>query len=229
MPRRHGAASKSTLQQRRAQALEESRDDYLERREAIVRAAVEVFHAKGFSETTLADIAQAGNIDRASIYYYFENKAEIFRHAVVEEFLEDVVAVETIAAGPEPAPEKLRAIIRTLMANYGRHITEVIAREAEQRWPPLRPSGDEPWLEEVSAAGARFFAALRNVIAAGLKDGTLSSTLPPGVLAQSVIGLVTWTNRWYEPGRSKEPREVLASATYDLLLDGLRARPEPGS
>ena len=82
-----------------------------------------VFHEKGFSDTTFADIAKAADTDRASIYYYFESKGELFGHAVIELFLRDVAAVEEIAAGDASPPEKLRQIMVAIMANYGRHIT----------------------------------------------------------------------------------------------------------
>jgi hypothetical protein len=118
----------------------------------------------------------------------------------------------------------LRQIVLAIMENYGRHITYVVVRETEEQWPSLRPAGDDD-LHHVTAAGDRFFATLRAVIDAGLRDGSFQSTLSAGVLAQSVIGIVTWTNRWYEPKPGRYSSTELANATADLLLNGLTASP----
>jgi AcrR family transcriptional regulator len=220
-----GAPPINGLQRRRRKAADERSPLYLERRQHLINVAVSVFHDKGFSDTTFADIAKAADTDRANIYYYFESKAELFRCAVVELFLRDVAAVEDIAAGDAPPPEKVRQIMVAIMANYGRHITYVLVRETQERWPVLGPAEYDEWLPDVSAAGDRFFTTLRAVIDAGLRDGSFQSRLSAGVLAQSVIGLVTWTNRWYEPKPGRYSSTELADATADLLLGGLTASP----
>jgi hypothetical protein len=43
-----------------------------------------------------------------------------------------------------------------------------------------------------------------------------------GVLAQSAIGLVAWTYRWYEPDYELIAHEI-ADGRTDLLLNGLGA------
>jgi TetR/AcrR family transcriptional regulator, cholesterol catabolism regulator len=209
------------LERRRQKAAHERSSQYLERRQHLINVAVSVFHDKGFSDTTFTDIAKAADTDRANIYYYFESKAELFRDAVVELFFRDVAAVEEIAAGDASPPEKVRQIMVAIMANYGRHITYVLVRETEERWPKLSPAGYDDSMPEISDAGERFFTTLRAVIDAGLRDGSFQSRLSAGVLAQSVIGLVTWTNRWYEPKPGRYSSSELANATADLLLSGL--------
>lgn len=56
---------------------------YDERREQIAAAAARVFAEKGFSGATNRDIARAAGISPGLIYWYFENKADLFA-AVVE-------------------------------------------------------------------------------------------------------------------------------------------------
>ncbi|SEQ02646.1 transcriptional regulator, TetR family [Solimonas aquatica] len=54
------------------------RDDEKEqRREAIIDAAVAVFHAQGFEAAKMEDVARAARISRALVYLYFKNKAEL--------------------------------------------------------------------------------------------------------------------------------------------------------
>ena len=46
-------------------------------RETIARVALRLFAERGYSETTLADIAEAANVSPRTIFAYFESKEEI--------------------------------------------------------------------------------------------------------------------------------------------------------
>src|SRR5215470_12286735 len=48
-----------------------------ERREAVVRAAVELFAERGYKETTASDIAARAGISRRAFFYYFRSKDDI--------------------------------------------------------------------------------------------------------------------------------------------------------
>ena len=47
------------------------------RREEILQAAQDLFLRKGYSNTSLDDIARAVGIKREGLYYYFPNRAQI--------------------------------------------------------------------------------------------------------------------------------------------------------
>jgi TetR/AcrR family transcriptional regulator, repressor of fatR-cypB operon len=57
------------------------------RRNEIVGASVKFFAEKGFSSTTLEEIAEAAEYGKGTIYNYFENKEEIYR-AIIENVIE---------------------------------------------------------------------------------------------------------------------------------------------
>ena len=50
----------------------------------ILEAAFTQFIQYGFQKTTMADIANAANISRPSIYTYFDNKEEIFKATCIK-------------------------------------------------------------------------------------------------------------------------------------------------
>jgi AcrR family transcriptional regulator len=50
---------------------------HFSKREAIIIAAQKCFAAKGFSDTTLSDVAGRLNITIQALYYYFKNKNEL--------------------------------------------------------------------------------------------------------------------------------------------------------
>jgi AcrR family transcriptional regulator len=53
-----------------------------ERREALVRAAIDVIAEKGLGGTRVADIAERAGISPGHVLYYFDGKADIFARAL---------------------------------------------------------------------------------------------------------------------------------------------------
>ena len=68
----------SGIGRRRAAALAEGSAAYAERRAEIIAAAAKVFREKGYRGTSLADVAESLDTDRASLYYYIGSKEELF-------------------------------------------------------------------------------------------------------------------------------------------------------
>jgi AcrR family transcriptional regulator len=80
------------------------------RQAEIVDAAVRVFSAKGFSGTTMADVADASGMSLGALYYHFANKEELFIEAVHS--VADELAALT-AVGRE-APGTLTDVVRSV-------------------------------------------------------------------------------------------------------------------
>ena len=55
-----------------------TKEEALETRCRILDAAVEVFYARGVSQTSLADVANAAGVTRGAIYWHFKNKGDLF-------------------------------------------------------------------------------------------------------------------------------------------------------
>lgn len=78
-----------------------SDEDKSARRSQILGAAKKVFARKGFHATTIADIAKQAKLAYGSIYWYFDNKDDLFHAlmAVEEEALRAQVSVALAAQG----------------------------------------------------------------------------------------------------------------------------------
>lgn len=78
-------------------------------RQTILDTARSLFADRGFSETSLQDIADAMGVGKANVYYYFKTKA-----AILDVLLDDRIAgleVMLSPRRPEPAVEVRRAAI----------------------------------------------------------------------------------------------------------------------
>src|SRR5918993_405073 len=84
----------------------------IDKREAILRAGVKVFAAKGFFNSKVADIAREAGIADGTVYLYFKSKDEIL-HSIFDRGMAEFIAdgKREIEAIDDPA-EKLRKVAR---------------------------------------------------------------------------------------------------------------------
>lgn len=79
----------------------------------ILHAARRIFAEKGFSATTVDDIAEGANVAKGTVYLYFKSKRDIY-FAALKQGIEAVNAETQERLNESPAIEdKLRAFIRT--------------------------------------------------------------------------------------------------------------------
>ena len=84
-------------------------------RDDILQSAAQVFRQKGFHGASMADIAEAVELKKASLYHHFTSKQEILLELLdralemVTERMAEVMALEI------PTDEKLRLAMRTYL------------------------------------------------------------------------------------------------------------------
>src|ERR1700676_2424652 len=111
----------SQIGRKRRLATSEGTDRYLRRRKEIITVAGPVFHAKGLANTSVLDVSEQLGVDRASVYYYFNSKLDLF-HAVIYDAIHDVVArVKARAEGVGSARDKIIDILTMVVRAYEEH------------------------------------------------------------------------------------------------------------
>src|SRR5215510_8087496 len=92
----------------------------LPKRDAILRAAIDVFAERGFFNAQVADVARAAGVAAGTVYLYFRSKDDllvsIFERTMRDTVAEGRAAVPTIT---EPA-ERLRLFARLHLGRLGR-------------------------------------------------------------------------------------------------------------
>jgi len=196
--------------------------EYDRRREELVGAAAMVFKEKGFAATTVDDIGRRAKMDRATVYYYFRGKKELFREMVNEATSENVHMAERAASLDQPAREKLRELIEGLLQSYVKHYPYLYVYVQEDM---LRLSKDgSAWGKQMIALNHRFDHAVFKIVQEGLKTGDFSSSdRDPKLIAAGIIGMCNWTHRWFDPKGQVSSTE-LARVFSDLVLNGLLLR-----
>ncbi|MBV9921003.1 MAG: TetR/AcrR family transcriptional regulator [Pseudonocardia sp.] len=212
----------SGIGRRRAAARDEGSQEYRERRAEIVRAAARIFMENGFRATKLNDIAEALNMDRASLYYYVGGKEELFHEVVGGAVAANADAAEAIRRGPGTAPEKLHTLITSLMVSYAENypFLYVYIQENLSTVSPDRSS----WSREMRRHNKRYENAVVEIVQSGIDEGSVRADTTAWVIAYGIIGMVAWSNRWFDPNSSPVDAQTIGTNYADVIVDGLRAR-----
>lgn len=204
---------------RRAAAQDDATAGYNDRRAQILDAAAQVFKARGLRGATLTHVAEIMGTDRASLYYYFSNKEEMFEELVTTAVKQNLAAAEKIRKLDEPAPAKLRRLMEGLMISYG-EFYPVLYVLIQENLSHVAPEHGE-WAKEMKRINRRYERILVDIVQSGQDEGTLRSSAPAWVLAYGIIGMVGWSNRWFNPADSELSAEEIGKAFADTVLDGL--------
>ena len=94
-----------------------------DRRATILTAAAACFTRYGYAKTTLDDIGQACQLNKASLYYYFPGKDELFIAVVLQESAAFMLALaERVRHLPTPAAQVRQYLLERL--RYYRQVLE---------------------------------------------------------------------------------------------------------
>ena len=186
-------------------------------RDDILEAAARIFSAKGYHAASMQDIADAVNLQKASIYHHFYSKQDILL-ALLDQALDLLIQrLEEVNCLPLPPEEKLRqAMISYLktVADY-QNLAAVLVLEHRSLETKLR-SRHVPRRD-------RFERLWRELIEEGKNAGVFNCA-DPSLAGRAILGVLNWTVTWYRQDGSRSAEEI-AGEFATLFLRGLMIRP----
>jgi TetR/AcrR family transcriptional regulator, cholesterol catabolism regulator len=213
-----GNEDSSSMGRRRTHARRAPSNAYIERRQRLLSAAADVFREKGLEASSINDIAARFDADRATVYYYYSSKHEIFLALVTQAVEENVALGERIAKSGGSATARLHDLIESLLTNYERHYPFIHLYIQEDM---RRLSDGEPAGAALKELGQRYEAAVMRIIQSGINSGEFHPDLDPQLAMFAVLGAVNWTHRWFAPGGRLSGAEV-GKAFAGFFLQGFR-------
>lgn len=194
--------------------------------EQVLDAAAACFMEKGYSGTSLDDVARHMGATKGRIYHYFASKSDLM-HAVRKRAMEiNFAAIRPAFESTLPPRDKFWAMAeahalnmiegqayqKALFDNLHLHITRGSSEDQDER------------LEEFISDRRAFENMFRDVLAAGIARGdfqikTLSFAL------HAVITTLNSTLYWYSPraGETRESRHMIATELADMALRSISA------
>lgn len=187
------------------------------RRESILRAATELFDRKGYTNTSLDDVAQAIGIKREALYYYYRSRAEILLAIIGPQAEGLIEGMKEVIATDAPALEQLRAAIHNHLKRFDRHCLEmtISLRDGITSGGEVGSAMQRIWKEY-----ERLWTAL---IEAGQQKGELAVAGEPKMVAFGILGMCNWLARWYNPRKSASIDEII-DTYFGMLSMGLEPR-----
>ena len=182
-------------------------------REMILEAAAQVFRQKGFHGASMQDIAEAVNLQKASLYHHVSSKQEILL-ALLDRALELLLErISAISNQPIPADQKLQQMIRAylqiLAENTDLSAVLLFEHRSLERKQHARhvPNRD------------KFEALWRDVLVEGVAAGSFQCD-DPALTTRAILGILNWTITWYRPDGDLTVDQI-ANQYSQLLLNGL--------
>jgi AcrR family transcriptional regulator len=210
----------SKIGQRRKAAKIDSRASYQARRQEIVEAAARVFNRLGLSGSSLSAVASEMGVDRATLYYYFSSKEQLFDEIVLALVEENERFARKIAGSSASPVLKLEEIIIAFMHSYASnypllfiYIREDLSKVADKR---------SSWSEHMRRLNRSIERSVIEIIEDGYRDGSLRRVGSARTMAYAILGMLNWSHRWFRPSRSESAAEV-GQAFAKFALGGLQA------
>jgi AcrR family transcriptional regulator len=181
-------------------------------RERVLQVAVELFAARGYHATGVAEIGQAAGLQRGSLYYHIGSKEDLLLVVLCRHVEDSLEAEERILASDRDPASKLRELLR-------HHVRIATERSAEASIY-MRDAG------ALSGARARELQTLRErverVWAEIIREGEAAGIFRPSdpVIVNGLLGFANFVFIWYRPGGRLSPDEI-ADQYADVLLKGL--------
>jgi len=188
----------------------------ISRKEQIIKTAERLFKQKGFTGTSMRDIAGELNIEAASLYSHIKSKDEIlegicFRKA--DEFLKAIDEVNDIYFNSE---EKLRMAVKqhVKILCSDLNASSVFLHE----WRHLV----KPKLDEFIELRNRYENEFRSVVRQG-EDENIFEPVDKKFAVLTILSTMNWITEWYKPGGTMSPVEI-ADNLCDFILTGLKKK-----
>jgi AcrR family transcriptional regulator len=185
-------------------------------RESLFRAALDLFAAKGFADTTVEDITEAADVGKGTFFNYFPSKEHLLAAFSDMQLAKLQTAIEFARQNQEPMPSFLRALGVNMTAEPARNPSIVRALlQANLSGTVVR--------DLMRENHARALALMTDLIALGQQRGEIRGDLPASDIAnvfrQMVFGtLLLWSV--YGDGSLS----ARIHTAFDLLWHGLAPR-----
>jgi TetR/AcrR family transcriptional regulator, cholesterol catabolism regulator len=193
------------------------RDEILAyKRERILEEAVKLFYERGFTGTTLDDIAAELGVTKPFIYTHFRGKVELLAALCKPTIELSLEAVANAAARTGTPTERLRHAITdfTKVVLHRQPNIAIYFREEKN----LSPES----LAEINALRRQFDHVLSDLLIEGAKSGEFEIQ-DHSLAALALGGMISWAYTWYRPaGRLTIEETAARMADMALRMAGVR-------
>ncbi|MGH3435885.1 MAG: TetR/AcrR family transcriptional regulator [Sciscionella sp.] len=187
------------------------------RRSELLGIAAQLFAARGYSQTTVRDIADEAGILSGSLYHHFDSKEEMLRE-ILKDFMDDLLAVFVDIAGKEgTARERLDKLVHSAFATIHERPHAVALYQNESA-----VVGRVTGFDFVEKTSLKIEKLWLGVLQAGRESGDFRDDLDVSLVYRFIRDTVWSSVRWYNP-RGRLRHDVVATQYLTMLHGGILA------
>lgn len=158
-------------------------------RHRILKAAATCFNHKGYSGTSLKDVARHLGLTDAALYYYVRSKDELVYQCYLRAAELGCEAMDRARADGRSGLEQARLYIRY-------HVEIMVGDRGPVAIMSEIPSLSEPHREEILEVSRRHSRAFERILKAGISDGTIRCG-DVRMTGNAIMGAINWIPKWF--------------------------------
>lgn len=187
----------------------------------LLESALHHFAEKGYEGTSIREIIESAGVTRPVLYYYFENKEDLFRRLVEMKFSDYVGRLRKVIETFDDTPSRLKAMMQEAfrLAEEEIEVVQIILQIF------FSPPAQGPPLDR-NRLGRKRFRVIEDVMREGVQRKELS-----GGDAQALALVFVGIMEMHIMAKSNRPEirlvPALADALVEVFLAGARYHEKP--
>src|SRR3989442_908762 len=183
-------------------------------RNRVFEVAAEVFHRKGYDNTSMSDVASAAGLTKAGLYHHISSKESLL-YTVLDYGLDltEAYVIRPLAGISDPL-ERLETMIdlhlRLVLEERNLEVTGLL-HECKTLSPADRTRINRQKKEYVKMS--------TKLIADVIKKYNITD-LNPKLAAFALLGMLNWTYQWYKSSGSNSREEIVKHFQH-IFLQGI--------
>ena len=184
------------------------------KKQIILEAAAKLFRDRGYSATSMRDLAREVRLNPSSLYNHIDSKEDMlqeicFRNA--HRFMQGISEIEQLSISNL---EKIKALLCLHVEVATSDITSITSFNDE--WRHL----EEPHLSQFLYLRRDYEKRFLSIIQAGINEGEIKN-INPQVLFFTILSSVRWLYDWVKKEHDFSC-QALQNQFCEMLLDGVR-------
>ncbi len=158
------------------------------RRDDIIKVAKRLFREKGFTSTSMQDIAAGAELAKGTLYLYFKNKDELVGEILYESVQVIARLLDAAMKKGNSGFEKLRSILYAYLDFRINHEEGYFFTMLQDYFPHIQVLSNDPRL----TGHLRLrYQMVKDVLETGIRDGSIRPDINPGLTAVVLTQLAT--------------------------------------
>jgi TetR/AcrR family transcriptional regulator, cholesterol catabolism regulator len=191
-------------------------------KEDILATAMAYLGREGVRIPSTKELAEILDISRSSLYYHFPEKGDLLYAILVKSNESFSAAAKQVVDYPLPAPDRLRLMLRAVLALQADLPTSSLPTIFRGEWGILTSEQRAFYV----ARRDEYEGYFRRLIAEGIKHGEFRK-VNVKLTSFAILGMLQAFDGWYDTQGDLTPHEI-ADAYSDFILGSLSLANPPG-